>query len=607
MNKIVNIATIIAAFFVIGLLMGPNAAQIYTGISATGQDSLTLENTGNLDTKIRDFSLTSTGIDGNHLYREFTTDHTKIAGTHTRFPMKHTVYLPDGVRPDGGNIRITDTNNIELPREIGPYNPATGELKFYFAGDISDTADDTFRIYYGNTDTTEPAADSTHGSQNVWDSNYAGVWHLTQDFKDSTSNVNDGTNYGATLGPDYTTFDGLDDYVDCGNDESLDITEKITLSAWVKFPESQSETYSTFVGKWETVGDYRSYWLEFNKPSSVIFYLSFDGISYANVVQFTFTTFDEWVHIVGTYDGTTMRIYENGVEQNAFTTAITIYSEPTKEVCIGGRKDAVDRVLDGDLYDTRISNTARSQNYITTEYNNRDTSFFKSISSEHAAGIKPGLTIGNSSIYYDGTTSSITFSDGKAYIGTADVTTKIVGELPLILSGTTQTIQIDHGMEYSIEYIPKNMQITSENSFAPLEDLQIETTLTTVDGNPTSYQPDKMRVRLLDESNNVVYDTNTDSTSIILPGKYLHDGHYQLRLSYYGYEFGGFSNEIAADFDTGTPGFTIAGTTDHAPSTLAESDNKVVGMLGLALTGWMQVPIIGDILRFISNLFGVTI
>jgi len=32
-------------------------------------------------------------------------------------------------------------------------------------------------------------------------------------------------------------FDGKDDYVDCGNDESLNITEAITIEAWVRHDE----------------------------------------------------------------------------------------------------------------------------------------------------------------------------------------------------------------------------------------------------------------------------------------------------------------------------------------------------------------------------------
>lgn len=59
--------------------------------------------------------------------------------------------------------------------------------------------------------------------------------------KDLSGNGNDGTingdpsteegKYGKTL-----SFDGVDDFVDCGNDNSLDITKEVTVSAWFKTP-----------------------------------------------------------------------------------------------------------------------------------------------------------------------------------------------------------------------------------------------------------------------------------------------------------------------------------------------------------------------------------
>ena len=69
-----------------------------------------------------------------------------------------------------------------------------------------------------------------------------GLWHFDEGngttAADSSDYGNDGTIHGAT----WTTgkpgsalkFDGNDDYVDCGNDPSLDIDEEITIMAWVK-------------------------------------------------------------------------------------------------------------------------------------------------------------------------------------------------------------------------------------------------------------------------------------------------------------------------------------------------------------------------------------
>ncbi|OYT63833.1 hypothetical protein B6U67_01825, partial [Methanosarcinales archaeon ex4484_138] len=50
---------------------------------------------------------------------------------------------------------------------------------------------------------------------------------------DSSGNGNDGTIYGAKWVGDGLYFDGTDDYVNCGSDSSLDITEAITVMAWI--------------------------------------------------------------------------------------------------------------------------------------------------------------------------------------------------------------------------------------------------------------------------------------------------------------------------------------------------------------------------------------
>ena len=72
----------------------------------------------------------------------------------------------------------------------------------------------------------------------------AGMWLFDNDdddfAEDRSGNGNDGTFVG---GPEFTDgrfgnaleFSGLGAYVDCGNGESLDITEEITIVAWANF------------------------------------------------------------------------------------------------------------------------------------------------------------------------------------------------------------------------------------------------------------------------------------------------------------------------------------------------------------------------------------
>jgi len=73
-----------------------------------------------------------------------------------------------------------------------------------------------------------------------------GHWTMSQDslkgslLADKTPYENDGTINGATFATDRMgqpnkamSFDGVDDYINCGNNESLAIIEK-TISLWIK-------------------------------------------------------------------------------------------------------------------------------------------------------------------------------------------------------------------------------------------------------------------------------------------------------------------------------------------------------------------------------------
>ena len=220
--------------------------------------------------------------------------------------------------------------------------------------------------------------------------NLVGHWSLSKEsYNPATHRFTDkalqnhGTGNGTQLGGSPTfqadhmgqllraaPFNGTDDYIDCGNDASLDITDEITLSVWVKFGATQSETFSTIIGKWETALNERAYWLFYRStaPIGFEFMLSSDGITYNNFCNSAPSAYDVWTHVVATYDGTTMKLYENDILKDSLITSITIHSEPTKEVCIGGRKDAVDRVFDGDISEVRIYNRAINQDERTLLY-----------------------------------------------------------------------------------------------------------------------------------------------------------------------------------------------------------------------------------------------
>src|SRR3989338_2847452 len=126
----------------------------------------------------------------------------KVDADLTNFPVYvNLANLPAGFhtnvnQTDARDIRVTRADGTtECAREVVSYVAAsdTGELHF-LADALANATDTEFYIYYGNAAATEPAANATYGSQNVWDSNYKAVWHLknasSTTIADSTSNAN---------------------------------------------------------------------------------------------------------------------------------------------------------------------------------------------------------------------------------------------------------------------------------------------------------------------------------------------------------------------------------------------------------------------------------
>jgi hypothetical protein len=110
-------------------------------------------------------------------------------------------------------------------------------------------------------------------------------------------------------------FDGVNDYIDCGNTSSLSAiggTSNITVSAWVYYTAygGGGQSYSVI-----TVKGNPWTWLMENPSNTFRFRITAGG-SDVNINDTSTHALNIWYNVVGTYDGANMRIYVNGVLKN---------------------------------------------------------------------------------------------------------------------------------------------------------------------------------------------------------------------------------------------------------------------------------------------------
>ena len=136
--------------------------------------------------------------------KEIVIDNTKVSGSTdlANFPIlvnftgTNFTDVKDETQSAGQDIRFTDKQGNLLQYEIEDYDEPNTTMAIWVKSNstgIETDFDTTIYMYYGNS-----GASDISNATDVWNSNYEGVWHIHDDFLDSTSNDNDGTNNGST-------------------------------------------------------------------------------------------------------------------------------------------------------------------------------------------------------------------------------------------------------------------------------------------------------------------------------------------------------------------------------------------------------------------------
>jgi hypothetical protein len=100
------------------------------------------------------------------------------------------------------------------------------------------------------------------------------------------------------------------------------------------------------------------------------------------------TVVNTWVHVVGTYDGSTARLYINGVKETEAIWGVSIVGAD-RSVYLGNFENG-GRLFDGQMSDVRVYNRALSQSEITQLYNQRSNRTQKTRNFVKAELYEPG-------------------------------------------------------------------------------------------------------------------------------------------------------------------------------------------------------------------------
>jgi Concanavalin A-like lectin/glucanases superfamily len=149
-------------------------------------------------------------------------------------------------------------------------------------------------------------------------------------------------------------FDGRDDYVDCGADQSLDLRGQVTVECWIR-PDVIPDGEVGIAGK-----GISAFMLTYYKDGQCYWYIN-DG---TNSVKGGLAT-DIWQYVVGVYDGNEILLYLNGqmVGRKKYRGPINA----AERLVIGAMPDR-SGVFNGALSQLRIYNTALSAEQIALRY-----------------------------------------------------------------------------------------------------------------------------------------------------------------------------------------------------------------------------------------------
>jgi len=164
------------------------------------------------------------------------------------------------------------------------------------------------------------------------------------------------------------SFNGSN-YVDIGNPAILNLTDQITVSAWVKIG-ADNNAYNNIVGKGTGFNSGDSYGLSWNTSVDRIYFFIRNPSNSSYIYGYKSVPYNTsvWHHVVGVFDGIYANVYIDGQIGSKSGATTGIYSG-TKPVLIGSGSTAKTYSFNGIIDEVRIYGRALTAAEVQDNYN----------------------------------------------------------------------------------------------------------------------------------------------------------------------------------------------------------------------------------------------
>ena len=180
---------------------------------------------------------------------------------------------------------------------------------------------------------------------------------------DITPNRNNGINHGAVIRNHGASFNGSSDYIDCG---SAPEHQNVTMTAWVK-----PSTVSSYQGVCGTAGNdgFDGYRMGISSGAKIDGGIG-DTNSYNITLGATNIVVNTWNHIAMVADGTSVRVYLNGVDDQSSPTARSDTTTFDDNFVIGAWADGNSKYT-GSIANVALWSRALSATEVLDSYNGK--------------------------------------------------------------------------------------------------------------------------------------------------------------------------------------------------------------------------------------------